>query len=84
LRTTASSPAHRTLKGFGKRVQYSVFECLLSEHDFSLLRERFQGLIDKAHPSDSIRYYLLCQNCVLDVQIDGNRDFRPDDDFFVS
>ena len=41
----------------GQRVQNSVFECLLSEAQFSELRHRLEQLIEPER--DSLRFYLL-------------------------
>ena len=44
-------------KDYGQRVQNSVFECLLSESQLILLRNKLLSLIDK--DLDSIRIYRL-------------------------
>ena len=51
---------HRVAKvceGFGQRVQKSVFECVLSEHEFARLEGRLLRSIDPAR--DSLRIYRL-------------------------
>jgi CRISPR-associated protein Cas2 len=63
----------KALKGHGRRVQKSVFECPnLSEHRLLLLQKKMEGLID--HGSDSVRYYRLCKNCVAEVEWTGDGD----------
>lgn len=52
---------HNTLKDYGVRVQYSVFECSLRKEDYLILRYRLEGLIDKEE--DSIIFYHQCRNC---------------------
>ena len=60
----------KALKGYGRRVQKSVFECPnLSEHRLLLLQKKMESLID--HDSDSIRYYRLCKACVAEVEWTG-------------
>lgn len=60
----------KALKGYGRRVQKSVFECShLSEHRLLLLQKKMEGLID--HGSDSVRYYRLCKACVAEVEWTG-------------
>ena len=60
----------KALKGFGYRVQKSVFECpSLTEKQFLKLQEQFEALID--HEQDSVRYYLLCRNCIRAVEWTG-------------
>lgn len=45
---------------YGKRVQNSVFECLLTETQFIVLKNKLKGFIDKEQ--DSVRFYLLGNN----------------------
>ena len=45
---------------YGRRVQNSVFECLLTEAQFVLLRSKLESLIEKT--SDSVRFYFLGNN----------------------
>jgi len=44
-------------KNYGQRVQFSVFECLVAEKDFLLLRSELEKEIDPT--CDSIRIYFL-------------------------
>ncbi len=44
----------------GKRVQNSVFECMLSEAQFTYMKSQIEDIIDKE--SDSIRFYFLGKN----------------------
>lgn len=45
---------------YGQRVQNSVFECLLSESQFLVLKSELTKIIDKE--ADSIRIYRLGKN----------------------
>lgn len=47
----------KTLKDFGRHVQYSVFECDLKREDFQRLRLKLKDLINK--DEDNIRFYTL-------------------------
>jgi CRISPR-associated protein Cas2 len=58
-----------TLKDFGKRVQYSVFECRLDEDQVARLSARMEKLV--APEEDSVRIYRLCANCDAKVEIQG-------------
>ena len=50
------------LEGFGRRIQYSVFECNLEEKVFNrLYKQLLEQTIDS--DSDSIRIYRLCKKC---------------------
>ncbi|GEM_PF-121842 len=51
----------KTLEGYGRRVQYSVFECELRPADLDKLKARLGALIQKEE--DDIRFYDLCENC---------------------
>jgi|RhiMetdeSRZDD1v2_1073273.scaffolds.fasta_scaffold395980_1 CRISPR-associated protein Cas2 len=53
---------HRDLKGFGMRVQYSVFECVLDEPEVARLQAMVRRTIKRGE--DHVRYYRLCENCV--------------------
>jgi CRISPR-associated protein Cas2 len=57
------------LKDFGRRVQYSVFECLLTADQAAHLSARIAKLTDPAE--DSVRTYLLCADCAARVEIQG-------------
>lgn len=75
---------HKILEGYGSAVQFSVFECLVSDEDYAEMRMRLKKMLDVKHPDDSIRYYVLCRNCVERVDVDGNRDFEIQSPFIIS
>ena len=50
----------RACLDYGKRVQNSVFECILTEAQFVKLRNQLEGIIDSEQ--DSIRFYNLGNN----------------------
>jgi CRISPR-associated protein Cas2 len=52
---------YKTLLGFGEPVQYSVFECILSDVQFEKLRQAVARVIEPEE--DHVRYYELCQAC---------------------
>ena len=58
-----------TLKDFGRRVQYSVFEALLDGALLEQLRHRVERIIDRE--ADSVRIYRLCGECEKVVEILG-------------
>jgi CRISPR-associated protein Cas2 len=70
-----------TLKDFGQRVQYSVFECLLAEDQMAHLSERVAKLTDPAE--DSVRIYRLCANCVARIEIQGLGKVTEDPEILV-
>jgi CRISPR-associated protein Cas2 len=59
----------KTLKNFGRRVQYSVFECNLDSDALGRLAERLSRLI--ANKEDSIRFYFLCESCLPKAKVMG-------------
>ena len=60
---------HNTLKDFGTRVQYSVFECELDPKALKRLGDRLERLIEKRE--DSIRFYFQCETCRPRIRIMG-------------
>lgn len=61
----------KTLEGFGRRVQYSVFECRLKPPQLERLRLELEQLMDEEE--DDIRFYFLCGNCVPKMKRLGKR-----------
>lgn len=62
----------KELENFGKRIQYSVFECRLTEKQFQKLYGRLAALMLEAEGEEgSIRIYPLCQNCEQKIQTIG-------------
>ena len=57
------------LLDFGRRVQFSVFECHLDDGEMATLRARLAALIDSA--TASVRYYRVCAQCARDVAVEG-------------
>ena len=55
-----------TVKDFGLRVQYSVFECDLTVERANQLFERLRSLIDPR--SDRVHMYPLCNACFFRTQ----------------
>jgi len=51
----------KTLKDFGDRVQYSVFECNLGGNLLDAMIARIEKIIDQKE--DSVRIYTICASC---------------------
>ena len=66
---------HKTLSGFGKWTQYSLFECHLSPKQYLQLRQKLDRLLDAEE--DSIRFYVLCLSCLAKVETVGSK--KPED-----
>ena len=54
------------LKGFGTRVQKSVFECDLTLEHFQRLKQRLSKVVKD---DDGLRYYILCSECVSKIEV---------------
>jgi len=51
------------LEGWGKRVNRSVFECLISSTSkFKILKAAIENIADKK--TDSVRIYIVCLSCI--------------------
>ncbi|MCX7771345.1 MAG: CRISPR-associated endonuclease Cas2 [Proteobacteria bacterium] len=50
------------LKDYGKRVQYSVFECNLDKKQIKNMIDEVLDYIDTE--TDSVRLYYICENCL--------------------
>lgn len=60
----------KILENYGKRIQYSVFECDLDEAGYrKLYREIVKATVDM--DDGSVRFYYLCGNCVPKMQLIG-------------
>ena len=57
----------KELKGFGTRVQYSVFEAHLNKTQFEELKQVVFGVIDSSE--DSVRYYTLYGACAGRIEV---------------
>ena len=59
----------KTCEDYGLRVEYSVFECDLTEELFKNFWKRLQSLIDQE--DDCILAYRICGGCVQRIQSMG-------------
>lgn len=58
------------LEGYGRRVQYSVFECFLSLPEMQILCQRVEAIVDKTE--DNVRFYWLSREAVAKVKTIGS------------
>lgn len=72
---------HNILKSYGQWVQYSVFECQLTNTQYAKLRSRLNKLIKP--DTDSIRFYFLCSCCFGKVERIGGEPICDDTIFFA-
>lgn len=72
---------HSILKSYGQWMQYSVFECELTDTQYAKLRSRLGKLIKPEE--DSIRFYCLCAGCQRKVERIGGEQLRDNSIFFA-
>lgn len=75
----------KTLEGYGRRVQYSVFECDLAEKRYKELYEKLLKLTDGMEDGN-ICFYYVCKNCEgkkQQIGIPGVSELYPRDDIIV-
>lgn len=70
------------LENYGRRVQYSVFECKLTDMRFQKLYERLLELCGTSE-TDSIRIYMLCENCTRKTSIIGIQKETIEDEIVI-
>lgn len=67
---------------YGRRVQNSVFECLLTDAQFVLLRSKLESIIDEK--IDSVRFYFLGNNWNNRIEYIGkNTTFAIDSELII-
>jgi CRISPR-associated protein Cas2 len=71
----------KLLEDFGKRVQFSVFECILDDKRLKEMTERIKKLIDVQ--KDSVRIYALCAACTKLVKILGLGELTEDKEVYI-
>jgi len=72
----------KILKGFGKRVQKSVFECYLDNPQIEILRNRLSAEMD-SEQGDNIRFYPLCNSCFEKIAVLGEKGVSEDEELFL-
>jgi len=69
------------LKDYGKRVQYSVFECNLDKKYINKIIEELMPFIDEE--VDSLKIYYLCEGCLEKIQTYGKKVAIEDSDYHI-
>lgn len=62
----------KACQNYGTRVQNSVFECILTEAQFVMLKNQIEDIIDLEQ--DSIRFYILGKDWKRKVEILGKNN----------
>lgn len=68
--TKVRNKVAKELENYGRRVQYSVFECELSVRQYHILYQKLFGLMTNAE--GNIRLYMLCPSCTSKTVQIGN------------
>ncbi|MEW6375034.1 MAG: CRISPR-associated endonuclease Cas2 [Thermodesulfobacteriota bacterium] len=72
----------RAMKNFGERVLKSVFECNLNQKKYGEMKEKIDEIIEPIE--DSVRYYILCEKCIREVEHSGKgKSFQEDEEYMV-
>ena len=67
----------KALEGYGTRIQYSVFECRLTEKKYKeMYRKLMQLMTDEE--DGSIRIYSICGNCEGKIRTIGEIPSQPE------
>ena len=69
------------LEDFGRRVQLSVFECLLDEDQVQRMKARIERLTKPEE--DSVRIYRLCGGCAPKVEVVGLGVLSEDPEVYI-
>lgn len=75
----------KVLSGYGKRVQYSVFESWLDNESYSDMKSKIRDVFEAGKPdpsTDSIRMYKLCEACKKNVNKFG-LDKSPQEGYII-
>ena len=71
----------KTLKDYGDRVQYSVFECILDRDLLEDMVARIGPIVSKK--KDRVRIYALCKNCKQATKIICGTKLAEDEDVYI-
>ncbi len=70
-----------TLKNYGTRVQYSVYECLLDNKQTIRLKSRLLNIIDQKQ--DKLRIYQMCESCKQNILTYGTIKVTEDEQVYI-
>jgi len=69
------------LEGYGRRVQFSVFECFLSLDQMRQLDEKVKKLVEPVE--DNVRFYWISEEAVSRVLVIGGEAPQPPPKYYV-
>ncbi len=71
----------KAIRDFGDRVQYSVFECILTQELLDQMISRIENIIDIK--KDRVRIYSLCKACEKQICIFGTGEVSTEADVYI-
>ena len=75
------SKVARRMKNDGERVLKSVFECNLDKQKFEKMKSDIDEIIEPVE--DTVRYYVLCEKCVSEVEYSGKGEYFQEDEEYI-
>ncbi|WP_030008159.1 CRISPR-associated endonuclease Cas2 [Picosynechococcus sp. NKBG042902] len=69
------------LEGYGRRVQYSVFECFLSLSEMRNLHKALQKLVNEQE--DNVRLYWITQDAFSRILTIGSPKPEPPPNYYI-
>ncbi|MFP4122113.1 MAG: CRISPR-associated endonuclease Cas2 [Coleofasciculus sp.] len=69
------------LEGYGRRVQFSVFECFLSLDQMRQLDEKVKKLVEPVE--DNVRFYWISEEAVSRALVIGSEAPQPPPKYYV-
>ncbi len=72
---------HKTLKGFGRWTEYSLFECFLTKKELLQMRARLDKHLDVE--TDRVRIYTICEGCLGKVETLGIPEPKEDTSYLI-
>ena len=71
----------KTMEDYGRRVQFSVFECFLEEDRLQKMKKTLAKFMDLSE--DSVRIYRLCRKDRETIEVLGKGTVRAEEDVVV-
>lgn len=72
----------KLMEAYGVRVQYSVFECDLTERQLLEMKRRLKRLMKPEE--DSVRFYRICESCREEITILGQGKVSENAWYFIT
>ncbi len=72
----------KLMEAYGVRVQYSVFECELTEKQVQQMQRRLKRVMKLEE--DSVRFYRICESCKEEITILGQGKVSETDYYYIT